>query len=212
MKEKKVRLEINEEVFKDLMDGVKHCVAKGYSGRPILEYIKVVVKKESIIFYALDGYRAGRCEAEFKSETEFECFIKPITVKCSKGEPQNVVIEYDGKAAAVEVVTEYGWQRYIFKNPCNGEGGGWVNLETIYEDSRKHETQTAANAHYVAQACRALGRYDCKNGMIIIGGKSNNTQPFIIKAKNERVKNEQLILPLRVFEDWQGGDNGKQET
>lgn len=197
MEEKKVRLEINEEVFKDLMDGVKHCVAKGYSGRPILEYIKVVVKQESIIFYALDGSRAARCEAEIKSETEFECFIKPLAVKVSKGAPQNVVIEYDGKAAAVEVVTEYGWQRYIFKNPC----GDFVDLEKIYADNRQHETQTALNAHYVAQACKALGSYDRQYGISIIGGKSDKTKPIIIKAKNERVKNEQLILPMRLQDE-----------
>lgn len=195
--EGKVRVEIQEEVFKDLMDGVKHCVSKGYAGRPILEYIKVVVKKESIIFYALDGSRAARCEAEFKSETEFECLIKPITVKVSKGAPQNVVIEYDGNAAAVEVVTEYGWQRYIFKNPC----GNFIDLEKIYEDNRKHETQTAINAHYVAQACKALGAYDRRQGFCIIGGKSDKVKPIIIKAKNERVKNEQLILPMRFNDE-----------
>lgn len=194
--EGKVRLEIQEEVFKDLIDGVKHCVAKDYS-RPILQYIKVVVKKESIIFYALDGYRAGRCEAEFKSEAEFECFIKPIAVKVSKGKPQNVVIEYDGKTAAVEVVTEYGAQRYIFKNPC----ADFPDIEKIYEGNRQHETEVAANAGYVAQACKALGRYDCKNGIAIIGGKSDKLKPFIIKAKNERVKNEQLILPIRLADE-----------
>lgn len=54
---------INDEVFKELMEGVKHCVDKCGS-RPVLQYIQVAVKEKAIVFTALDGMRAGRTERE----------------------------------------------------------------------------------------------------------------------------------------------------
>lgn len=52
---------INDEVFKELLEGVKHCVDKSDS-RPVLRYIQVAVKEKSVVFTALDGFRAGRTE------------------------------------------------------------------------------------------------------------------------------------------------------
>lgn len=48
------RVEINEIIFKKLIDGVKHCVSKDNS-RPILRYIQIKVKTDTITAYALDG-------------------------------------------------------------------------------------------------------------------------------------------------------------
>lgn len=53
------RVEINEEQFKRLIDGVKHCVARDNS-RPALKYIQIKVAADTITAYALDGYRAAR--------------------------------------------------------------------------------------------------------------------------------------------------------
>lgn len=53
------RVEINEIQFKRLIDGVKHCVEKS-DYRPMLQYIQIKVKSDSITAYALDGYRAAR--------------------------------------------------------------------------------------------------------------------------------------------------------
>lgn len=55
------KVEINEILFKKLIDGVKHCVVQD-NIRPILQYIQIKVKTDTITAYALDGYRAGRVE------------------------------------------------------------------------------------------------------------------------------------------------------
>lgn len=68
------RVEINEMQFKRLIDGVKHCISKDTS-RPILQYIQIVVKHDTITAYALDGYRAGRVEIKntYPIDEEFTC-------------------------------------------------------------------------------------------------------------------------------------------
>ena len=107
---------INDEVFKELMEGVKHCVDKCDS-RPILKYIQVLVKEKSVVFFALDGMRAGRAEREQENKDCFTCYIQPFPYKPLGGMPSDVLIEYDGKTAWVEFETVYGKLRYAFKQP-----------------------------------------------------------------------------------------------
>ena len=57
---------INDEVFKELVEGVKHCVDKSGS-RPVLRYIQVAVKEKSVEMVqvkellSLTGYIRGGC-------------------------------------------------------------------------------------------------------------------------------------------------------
>ena len=76
------KVEINEILFKRLIDGVKHCVAQDDS-RPILQYIQIKVKTDTITAYALDGYRAGRVKIKNTCpiDEEFTCLIKPLRSK-----------------------------------------------------------------------------------------------------------------------------------
>lgn len=189
---------IKDLVFKELIEGVKHCVSKN-DVRKSLQYIQVLVKEHSVVFIALDGYRAGRTESEQENASHFTCFIKPFSYK-PLGKPSDVVIEFDGKTAWVEFETEYGKLRYAFEQPDNGT----INTEKVYEDNRPHDDEIGANGRFVAQACNAIARLDRRNGAVVIEKRKSETQAFIIRGQNDLIKNEQLILPLRLSK--QGAD------
>lgn len=194
------RVEINELRFKKLIDGVKHCVSKDDS-RPILEYIQIKVKPDTITAYALDGYRAARVEIKNTCpiDEEFTCYIKPFTVKVSKRGTNSVVIECTDENTFVEVITEYGILRYGFTVPS----GEFPNIEKIYSASRQHDREIGLQPRYVIDALKALnGLNHIRCGSYaVLEIKENNTKPFIIRAKNDGIINEQLILPVRIQEN-----------
>ena len=130
------RVEINELQFKKLIDVVKHCVSKD-DYRPVLGYIQIKVKPDTITAYALDGSRAARVEIKntFPIDEEFTCLIKPFTFKVSKRGINPVVIECTGENTFVEVVTEHGALRYGFAVPS----GEFPDVEKIYETARQHD-------------------------------------------------------------------------
>lgn len=190
------RVEINEEQFKRLIDGVKHCVARDNS-RPALKYIQIKVAADTITAYALDGYRAARVEIKNTCpiDEEFICYIKPLTVKVSKCGINPVVVEQSDEKTFVEVMTEYGVLRYGFTMPQ----GDFVDVEKVYADARPHDRELGLQPRYVIDALKAVNGlvhcYDCYYA--VLESKENNTQPFIIRAKNDDVINEQLILPVK---------------
>lgn len=194
------RVEINEIIFKKLIDGVKHCVSKDNS-RPILQYIQVKVKTDTITAYALDGYRAGRVEIKNTCpiDEEFTCLIKPFTVKTSKNGINPVVIGQSDKKTFVEVMTEYGVLRYGFDIP-NGE---FFDIEKVYAAARPHDRELGIQPRYIIDAMKSLnGIQHCYDiSAVVLESKENNKQAFIIRAKNEYVLNEQLILPVRMPEE-----------
>lgn len=194
------RVEINELKFKSLIDGVKHCVSKN-GCLPILEYIQIKVKPDTITAYAIDGYRAARVEIKntFPIDEEFTCLIKPITVKVSKRGINPVVIEHTDENTFVEVITEYGVLRYGFAVPS----GEFTDIEKIYENARQHDRKLGLQTRYVIDALKALKGINHISGgdYAVFESKENNTQPFIIRAKNDGIINEQLILPVRIQEN-----------
>ena len=112
--------------------------------------------------------------------------------------PSDVLIEYDGKTAWVEFETVYGKLRYAFKQP----DGSFPDMEKIYEDTRKLQDRTNyGNGMYIAQACKALGRLDCRQHTMAINTPGNKTTAFILSAKGDLITNEQLILPIRVSQE-----------
>lgn len=195
------RVEINEILFKRLIDGVKHCVLKDNS-RPILQYIQIKVKPDTITAYALDGYRAGRVEIKNTCpiDEEFTCYIKPLTIKVSKMGINPVVVECVDEKTFVEVITEYGKLRYEFIAPQKE----FVDLEKIYESARPHDRELGLTSRYVIEALRALNDIEPIGGgrnVAVLESKENNKAAFIISAKNDYITNEQLILPVRISED-----------
>ncbi|MGN0768144.1 MAG: hypothetical protein ACI4M8_02200 [Christensenellales bacterium] len=195
------RVEINEMQFKKLIDGVKHCVAKDDS-RPILKYIQIKVKSDTITAYALDGYRAARVEIKNACpiEEEFTCHIKPFPFKVSKYEINPVIIEQSDGKTFVTFTNEYGVLRYGFTVP----DGKFVDIEKIYADARQHDRELGLQPRYVIDALKALNginRISKGVSYAVFESKENNLKPFIIRAKNDDIVNEQLILPVRVTED-----------
>ena len=196
------RVEINEMQFKKLIDGVKHCVAKDDS-RPILKYIQIKVKSDTITAYALDGYRAARVEIKNACpiEEEFTCHIKPFPFKVSKYEINPVIIEQSDDKTFVSFTNEYGVLRYGFTVPQ----GDFPDIEKIYDGARPHDRELGLRPRYVIDALKSLNGIDCisKGGgsCAVFESKENNQKPFIIRAKNYDIVNEQLILPVRVTED-----------
>lgn len=187
------RVEINEIIFKKLIDGVKHCVSKDDS-RPIWQYIQIKVKTDTITAYALDGYRAGRVEIKNACpiDEEFTCLIKPFTVKTSKNGINPIVIEQSDKKTFVEIITEYGVLRYGFDIP-NDE---FFDIEQVYAAARPHDRELGLRPRYVIDALKALNGIDWYRAVFEI--KENNKEAFIIRVKNEDITNEQLILPVRL--------------
>ncbi len=189
------RVEINELHFKSLVNGVKNCVARDDS-RPVLKYIQIKVKHDTITAYALDGYRAGRVEIKntYKIDEEFTCLIKPFTFKVSNRGTNLVVIEQSDEKTFVEITTEYGVIRYGFDIPTDK----FYDVENIYADARQHDRDLGVRSQYVIDAMRSLTGINSISGgsMVVIEGKENNKRPFIIRAKNDYVTNEQLILPI----------------
>ena len=195
------RVEINELQFKSLMDGVKHCVSKDGT-RPIWEYIQIKVKPDTITAYALDGYRAGRVEIKntFPIDEEFTCYIKPLSVKVSKRGINPVVIECKDENTFVEVISEHGILRYGFPVPS----GEFIDVENLYEKARQNDREISFQTRYVVDALKALNGINHISGgsYAVLGITENNIQPFIIRAKNDSIVNEQIIVPARI----QGND------
>ena len=194
------RVEINEIQFKRLIDGVKHCVEKS-DYRPMLKYIQINVKQDSITAYALDGYRAARVEIKNTCpiDEEFTCYIKPLTVKVSKRGINPVVVEQSDEKTFVEVMTEYGMLRYDFNIPTDK----FIDIEKVYVNARPHDRELGIQLRYVIDALKALNGIE-RNGagyQAVIESKEDNKSPFIIRAKCDGVINEQLILPIRLAED-----------
>lgn len=191
---------INELQFKRLIDGVKHSVATD-NIRPVLQYIQIKVTADKITAYSLDGYRASRVEIknDCPIDEEFTCYIKPLTVKVSKRGINPVVVEQSDEKTFVEVITEYGIARYGFTAPKDE----FIDVEKIYENFRPHDRELGLNSRYIIDALKSLsgiqriGSQSCA----VFESKENNKTAFIIRAKNDDIVNEQLILPVRFAED-----------
>lgn len=192
------RVAINELQFKRLIDGVKRSVATDEC-RPILKYIQIKVKTDTITAYSLDGYRASRVEIknDYPTDEEFTCYIKPLSVNVSKQGINPVVIEQTGAKTFVEVITEYGVIRYGFNEPHEE----FIDVETIYKRAREHDRELGVYSRYLADALKSLSgiqRVGAQSS-VVIESKADNSAAFIIRAKDDSIVNEQLILPVRLM-------------
>lgn len=193
-----MKVEINELLFKKMIDCVKHCVSKE-KYRPVLQYIQIKVERDTITAYALDGYRAAKTQITLSepNEVEYTCFIKPFPFKPSKRGINPVVIESSENITFVEVITEYGKIRYSFDKP-----DGEFDIAKIYTENKDHDRELGMSAYYVSQACRALQNItDFRTNLVVLETRENNLRPFIIRAKGEGITSEQLILPVRMAKE-----------
>lgn len=189
------RVAIADTAFATLIDGVKNSLSKEID-RPELSYIKLVAKKDEITAYSCDGYSAAKVTVPNLSpiDEEFECFIKPIAVKPSKGCPQDIIVEVINGDTYVEVPVEYGKLRYCFTQPEDK----FVNIEKIIENTDKNDTYTIhVQPALLIKALKAVQKTN-KCVKVQFGDKFS---PFIIKAKCGETNNWQVVLPARGEEE-----------
>lgn len=185
------RVVITDTAFATLIDGVKNSLSKDMY-RPELPYIKLVVKKDEITAYSCDGYSAAKVTVPNLNpiDEEFECFIKPIMVKPSKGRPQDIIVEVINGDTYVEVPVEYGKLRYCFTQPKDI----FVSIEKIIESTDKNDTYTIhVQPALLIKALKAAQKTN-KYAEVKFGDKLS---PFIIKAKCGETNNWQVVLPAR---------------
>lgn len=195
------RVEINELLFVKAVESVKHCIAKD-DNRKALEYIKLKISKGKLTAYACDGYRAARTTIPLSqyTESEFECYIKPIKVKPSKSGANVVVIECENNIAAVEVITEYGKIKYCFEQHDHKA----IDIDKVYQDAALYDRKTGFNPNYVKQAINALSQITTKySKCVVLETQEKAYAPFIIRAKDTGLGciSEQLILPMRICDE-----------
>ena len=133
------RVAIIDTAFATLIDGVKNSLSNDMY-RPELSYIKLVVKKNEITAYSCDGYSAAKVTVPNLNpiDEEFECFIKPITVKPSKGRPQEISVEVVDGDEYVKVLVEYGELKYCFTQPKDN----FVDIEKRMRNADRNRTYT----------------------------------------------------------------------
>lgn len=185
------RVAITDAAFATLIDGVKNSLSKDMY-RPELSYMKLVVKKDEITAYSCDGYSAAKVTVPNLNpiDEEFECFIKPIVVKPSKGRPQDIIVEVVDDDTYVEVPVEYGKLKYCFTQPKDI----FVNIEKIIENTDKNDTYTIhVQPALLIKALKAAQKTN-KYAEVKFGDKLS---PFIIKAKCGETNNWQVVLPAR---------------
>lgn len=182
-------VKINEFIFKKLMDGVKNCTAKCDS-RDWINCIKLVIKKDSVTMYALDGYRAGKTQIMQNNEDEFTCYFKPFNFKPLKAGVNDVVIIFDKNIVTITTITEFGKTSYDFLQPSESS----FNIEQCFQDTQKDISHRfGVKSNYLIQALRNA------ESEAIIEIPSNNESPFLVENLSEEVvKNTQLILPVRI--------------
>lgn len=187
------RVEIKDLQFVELINGVKNNISET-DNRPILKYIKLVVKRETITSYSCNGYAAARVTIKNVDtiDEEFECLIKPITVKPSKGVPKTVKIESVDGDTSVEVPTEYGRLTYCFSAPVDEY---FVDIDKLFDNEKEHDREIGIQPALVINSLKALKGV---SRFAVLETKENNLCPFIIRAESDGVKNEQLILPVRI--------------
>ena len=182
---------IADTAFATLIDGVKNSLSTEMY-RPELSYIKLVVKKDEITAYSCDGYSAAKVTVPNLNpiDEEFECFIKPIAVKPSKGRPQEISVEVVDDDTYVEVPVEDGKLKYCFTQSKDK----YVDIEQIIENTDKNDTYTInVQPVLLIKALKAVQKTN-KCVKVQFGDKLS---PFIIKAKCGETNNWQIVLPAR---------------
>ena len=188
------KVSIIDTAFATLIDGVKNSLSTEMY-RPELSFIKLVVKKDEITAYSCDGYSAAKVTVPNLNpiDEEFECFIKPIAVKPSKGRPQDIIVEVINGDTYVEVPVEYGKLRYCFAHP----NGNFVGIGKIIENADRNDTYTIhVQPALLIKALKAVQKTN-KCVKVQFGDKLS---PFIIKAICGKTENWLLVCPQNVNE------------
>lgn len=186
--------------FKQIMDGCKHAVSTDNS-RPILGYIKLDIKGETITAYACDGFRLAKVVVTntvhaASNKEEFIAYIKPLTVpKQTVDMIFPIEIIKDDNIVTVSMQTGDGKTEFSFEQP-NSE---FVNAESVIAAALEHDREVAVNAAYIATAMKAIAKaITDKNNLAIMHSKADPTKAIVIKGEGEGIDITQLVLPVRM--------------
>ncbi len=188
--------------FKQLMEGVKHAVSND-TARPILQYIKLDIKPDTVTAYAVDGYRLAKAVISNTAHAptdEFTSFIKPFTISKQTVDmiyPIEIIKDGEG-SVTVAMQTSGGKTELMFEQPSVE----FVDAESIIAGAQEHDRELGVNANFVAAALKAIAKStQNSNNLAVIQTKEDNNQAFIITGKGEGIDVTQLILPIRDFEN-----------
>lgn len=186
------RIEIDELTFSKLMNGVKRSVSTG-GYKEWLEYIQLKVSADKVVAFSTEGYRAARVEIKhtYPIDEEFVCYIKPIPIKVSKTLTGVVVIEKTEKETFVEVPTAFGSCRYRFAPPKDN----YIDAENVYRTAKVHDREVSFRVSAAINAFRALNGTNDYN-YATIETSNDKIKAFVIRAEQDGIINEQIILPV----------------
>ena len=187
--------------FKQIMDGVKHAVSTD-AERPVLNYIKLDIKADSVVAYGCDGYTLARVSIDnvYKGENkdEFSVLIKPISLsKCAMdgSKPIKITKSDDGTEATVAIPTADGKTELTFVQPTDS----YVDISKILATAAQHDRELGVFAGQFAAAMKAIVKVTgSKRGTAIIETKQDNTQAFLMRAKSDYCDILQMFLPARI--------------
>lgn len=198
-----MKAHIDAMQFKQIIDGVKHAVCTDNS-RPVLGFIKLDIKGDTITAYALDGYRLAKVvvtntDLAPNNKDEFTALIRPIAIPkkvAELGAP--VEIEKNDNLVTVTMQTYDGKTVFNYDQPHSE----FIDAEKVIADAGTHDRELAANGKYVSDAMLAISKstHD-RNNCAIIQTKENNCKAFIIKGKGKGIDVTQLILPIRLADN-----------
>lgn len=194
---------INANQFKQLIEATKHAV-ETTDVRPLLRYIKLDIKSDTITAYACDGYRLAKAQITNNAyaednKDEFTVLIKPITVpKQTTDMMFPIEIEKNDDIVTVAMQTKDGKMELNFKQPA----GEYINPEKVLADAGERDREVALNARYVAAAMTAIAKSTHnRNNCAVVETSATKGKSVIIKGKGVDIEVTQLVLPIKIVED-----------
>jgi len=87
-------IKVNANKLQEAIDYVKDCLSED-DNRPVLKCLHLMLKEDSLIVEAVDGYKMARAVVKViaKSEESFEALVKPFPVSVDKLGIFNVCLE-----------------------------------------------------------------------------------------------------------------------
>jgi DNA polymerase III sliding clamp (beta) subunit (PCNA family) len=185
---------IDEIMFDKMLKAVKNGVSQ-MNHLLELNYIRLKVNGSTVTAYTCDNYSVTKMTFEAtRSEGDFECLIKPIPFKVSKGERKEVVLSLEDGVAQVEIPTEFGTLSYRFKQNVQMT----MDFEKICDKMKSHDREIGINANLMARIMRSFSSIvSDRHKLVILESKENNREGFCMKTKGEAFTLEQYLLPIK---------------
>ena len=174
-----MNITMNYQNYNKMQDFAKQFAAKKGETRPILEYIKVTVTRNTAKAEALDGYKAGHIILDLSSSERDGEILLPITKKLKKSDVFATITELEEE---IEIRTATGAS--IYRKPQ----GEFFDTSKIYPEDEPAEI-FGFDPVLLSDALKAFK--DEKAVKIEYRGA---LEPLIIKSSTAQA----LVLPVRL--------------